>query len=219
MLQLASVEVGQTAFDTIDAACTSIEKDLNDAITVGMQGARRAMVEALYRVYTQLRARHGQQWPTGPAPWGTAPASQQRMSMRSGAGLASIYQSIKVQHDTPFDLVTGRISTAKLTVHETGTTIFPKRSKYLTIPFMTALDSRGLPRKPRARDWDNTFISRSHRGNLIIFQKRGNRIVPLYLLARKAKIPARLGMDREVQSVIPYFMMRSFDALAQALET
>ena len=69
----------------------------------------------------------------------------------------------------------------------------------MTIPLDAALNANGTPKKKRARDWKDTFVAKSKRGNLIIFQKRGRRIVPLYVLKKRVRIPARLGLRKELR--------------------
>ena len=81
-----------------------------------------------------------------------------------------------------------------LRTQEYGATIRPKTAKYLTVPLKAALDTRGVPLRQRARDWENTFVKKGKSGNLIIFQKRGRTIVPLYVLLKRVRIPPRLGM-------------------------
>lgn len=75
-------------------------------------------------------------------------------------------------------------------IHETGGTITAKNSTFLTIPLDAAKTPAGVLRKP-ARQWENTFVSRSAKGNLIIFQKNAKGITPLFVLKKSVKIPAR----------------------------
>lgn len=65
-----------------------------------------------------------------------------------------------------------------------GGTVTPTRGKYLTLPFP------GVHGK--ARSYENTFVKKSKKGNLIIFQNMGGgQIRPLFLLRKKVKIPSR----------------------------
>jgi hypothetical protein len=86
-----------------------------------------------------------------------------------------------------------------------GTTIRPKNAQYLTIPLPGALTASGVPRG-RARDFDNTFFARSRGGRLILFQRQGKTIVPLFLLVKEVYVPARPAlrptMDRYVPLII-----------------
>jgi hypothetical protein len=77
--------------------------------------------------------------------------------------------------------------------HERGATIVPRKRQWLTIPLKAAKTPSGQPRKRRARDWGNTFIARSRKGGRVIFQRRGRRAVPLYVLVKRVRLPARLN--------------------------
>ncbi len=78
-------------------------------------------------------------------------------------------------------------------VHERGATIRAKNAQYLTIPLPAALNKNGTPKRPTARSWPNTFVQRSKKGNLLIFQKKGKDIIPLYVLKKSVVIPKRLA--------------------------
>jgi hypothetical protein len=82
------------------------------------------------------------------------------------------------------------------------------------------MDSRGVPLRKRARDWQNTFVARSRKGNLIIFQKRGRKnIRPLYLLKPEVTIRPRLGMEKNIHGqMLPYFNRRAMDAIERAID-
>jgi hypothetical protein len=72
--------------------------------------------------------------------------------------------------------------------------------------------------KRRARDWDNTFVRMSRRGNLIIFRKDGvGRVVPLYLLKKSVRIPQRLGLEETVENNLPYFAEKALKAIEKEL--
>lgn len=77
---------------------------------------------------------------------------------------------------------------------EDGITIRAKRAKYLTIPLRAAMTgtgrSRGNARTVGSR-YQSTFVRKSKRGNLIMFGKRGKRIVPLFVLKKSVRIKAR----------------------------
>jgi hypothetical protein len=113
--------------------------------------------------------------------------------------------------------VIGRISTARLSVHETGATI-RARGKFLTLPLRAALDGRGISRGP-ARSFQNTFVARSDRGNLIIFQRLGqDRVVPLFLLRRQVTIPPRLRLRETVAYESGYFLSKAITAMAKEFD-
>lgn len=187
------------------AASNALMHDLN----AGMTAVANELKMALDKLYTDLAKKHGVPWPMG--------TSATTLASRSGKGLQSIKDSIKVSLDGEGG-VTGSISTGKMTVHETGATITPTRAQYLTVPLTPALNSRGLPLRASAREWDNTFIATSKRGNLIIFQKGpGRSITPLYLLKKSVTIRPRLGMSQMFEDMVPYFERKAIDALERSL--
>lgn len=218
-ISLGAVEIGGFVVfgkeaDTLGTATMEVERVLTKRIQSGMTASHRVMIQTLDRIYSELKTKHGKPWPTGSGTWGTAPGF---LASRSGGGLRSIKESIDTSIDSAFTVVEGKISTAKLTTHETGVTI-TARGKYLTIPFRTALDGRGLPLKRSAREWDRTFVRMSRKGNLIIFRKDGTgRVIPLYLLKRSVKIPPRLGMAETVENELPYFEAKALRAIEKEL--
>jgi hypothetical protein len=102
-------------------------------------------------------------------------------------------------------------------IHETGGTIRAKNGKYLTIPLPAALNSDGTPKKRSAREWDRTFVRESKAGNLLIFQKRGSGIVPLYVLKKKVRIPARLGLGDTLKTGTSYFVDKAMQAMLREI--
>ncbi len=123
---------------------------------------------------------------------------------RSG-GIRRITTLVKSSRD--LNLITGTMVVPfPLSVHERGTTIRAKSSQFLTIPLSAALSARGIPLRPKARDWNNTFVQRSKRGNLLIFQRRGAQIVPLYLLKRSVTLPPRLKAEETLMAGEDFFV-------------
>jgi hypothetical protein len=103
-------------------------------------------------------------------------------------------------------------------IHELGGVITPRRSRYLAIPLDNALNFQGVPLRPGPRFWKDTFVRKSRKGNLIIFQKRGpGKIVPLYLLKKRVRIPARLGLQATLDTAVPLFQEQIFDRLVQKI--
>jgi hypothetical protein len=174
-------------------AQASLSKELRDFLD--------SMAELLAQV-------HGDPWPGGTTP--------KTLSVRSGSLIASIIASVKVEGDT-FESLRGYIGAGPWgTTHEYGAVIKAKNAKYLTIPLRAALDSRGLPLKAKARDWKNTFVAKTKNGNLVIFQKVGTTIVPLYVLRTSVTIPPRLNMQKTLETNLPYFIDRAADAIVKA---
>lgn len=144
---------------------------------------------------------HGGSWPGGTSSVGASPGS---LSRRSGALTESIKRSVHVSGNLSSE-ITGLIGSDLVyaRAHEFGARIRARNSKYLTIPLRAALNSDGTPKRRRARDWDNTFVQTSKAGNLIIFQKRGRKIIPLYVLKETVTIPPRLGLGDALRKGAP----------------
>lgn len=171
--------------------------------------AELEMRKYMNRVATALIARHSRPWS-----WGYRGPDLQK---RSGKGLASIKNFI-VQRKGPG--VTGHIRlNSYMAVHEHGAIIRAKRAQYLTIPLEAALNSNGTPKKRSAREWTNTFIIRSKRGNLLICQRRGRQIVPLYVLKKTVRLRARLGLRRELSRQRPEFRRALLERIRELAKT
>lgn len=157
-----------------------------------------------------LATRHGAAWPGG--------TTGKTLSKRSGRLVQSIIDSVSVKGET-FETIEGTIGsdTVYAGIQEFGGIIRPRKAKYLTIPLKAALNPNGTPIKQSAREWENTFVARSKAGNLIIFQKRGASIVPLYVLKSSVKIPPRLGLQATLTAGVPYFVEKAMDALVKAV--
>jgi hypothetical protein len=95
--------------------------------------------------------------------------------------------------------------------------IRPKRAKYLTIPLPAALNANGTPKKSSARAWENTFVIRSKAGNLLIVQKNGTQITPLYVLKPEVYIPPRLGLGATARAGATLLADKLTDAILKEL--
>jgi phage gpG-like protein len=171
----------------------------------------REMKIFLDEVAKALAQRHSGAWPSGAGP--------QTLSRRSGGLVASILDSVRVTGAT-MDSVQGAIGSNKpyARIQEFGGTITPKKGKFLAIPLPAALDSNGLPLRSSPRDWPNAFCRRSKAGNLLIFQKRGTMIIPLYVLKSSVTIPPRLGLKKTLDAGVPYFVDRAMDQMVKNLQ-
>jgi len=181
-----SANYGGKGYSDASGAVAALNKHIEDSYKRIPDTLRNELGRYLKRVQSELVSKHS-------APYSGARGGDS-LSRRSGGGLRSIMESIKVQSGSEIQDVSGRIGgNYYMRVHEYGATITPRTAKYLTIPMPAALDARGIPKKRSAREWSNTFVAPTKSG-LMIFQKRASRIVPLYLLKKSVKIPARLGM-------------------------
>lgn len=172
---------------------------------------RKELEKFLRAVRDALRQRHSTPWRPGGSP-------ADRLYRRTGAGIAGIRTRAFMANPEDLNTLTGLVTVPfPLSVHETGATIRARRTQYLAIPLPTALDNRGVPLRPRPRDWDNTFVRESRRGNLLIFQRRGTGIIPLYLLKREVQLPARLGVQTTLMAGLDFFVDTAIDAAAKAI--
>jgi hypothetical protein len=171
---------------------------------------RRELKDYLDTVAHAMAKRHGNPWPGG--------TTNSSLSRRSGALINAIKRSVKVT-GKDFADIEGRIGVPLIygSVHEYGATIRPKKAKYLTIPLPAALNPDGTPKKRGARDWDKTFVIRSKNGSLLIVQKVGNQIVPLYVLKTEVRIPPRLQLGKTLTTGLDYFVDRAGEAMLKAL--
>jgi len=170
----------------------------------------RELKSFLDSVAQALVKRHSGGWPGG--------TTVDTLSKRSGTLVNSIVASVRVSGET-FNTIQGTIGsdTPYAAIQEFGGVIKAKNVTYLTIPLPAALDGNGVPLKTKARDWPNTFVAKSKAGNLIIFQRRGTSIVPLYVLKTSVTIPPRLGMKKTLDAGLPYFVGRAMDELVKAI--
>lgn len=162
------------------------------------------IIKTLFRKFlaalaADMRTRHSGQWPGG--------TSTSTLSRRTGQLVKSIASSIKVSGKfSASGEVVGQIGSplTYASAQEFGATIRPNRANWLTIPLPAAMDKRGVPILPKARDWPRTFVQKSRKGNLIIFQRRGQRkIVPLYILKKEVRLPPRLNLTRAIEAGAP----------------
>lgn len=178
-----------------------------EVVTPALRSELRSFMRA---VQTALRQRHSTPWRPGGSP-------PDRLFRRTGSGIEGIRDQVLGRN---IETLRGVLTVPfPLSVHERGATIRARRVRFLTIPLEAALDSRGVPIRPRARDWPNTFVQRSRRGNLLIFQRRGGGIVPLYLLKREVRLPARLGVQDTFRAGTDFFVDQAIERMARALTT
>ncbi len=157
---------------------------------------KRQMRVWLKAIAVQMRRRHSTRWPSG--------TGEKTLSKRTGKLVESIERSVSVKGQmSKGGEINGRIGSPLIyaNVQENGATIRAKRAQFLTVPLPNALKSNGVMKFPKARDYPRTFIAKSRKGNLIIFQKRGGRrIVPLFVLKRQVYVPPRLNLGVAVHA-------------------
>ena len=165
----------------------------------------------LGQVVDAIVTRNSNAWPGG--------TSATSLSKRSGALVEAIAGSVQVK-GTTFEDIQGSIGAPGIPyarIQETGGTIRAKNVKFLTIPLPAALNANGTPIMKSARDWPNTFVAKTKAGNLVIFQKRGATIVPLYVLKTQVTIPPRLNMRTSLDAGLTYLVDRAMDAIVRSV--
>lgn len=176
------------------AVAEDVERDFDE---VFKPIAKRVLRKYMEGVVQSVQDRVSTPYPGGTSRAGTFPGT---LSKRSGRLAASLNASqIKVSEDDN-DVGVSFTLTGIAVVHETGATIRAKSAQYLTIPLPAALNSNGTPKRPTARSWNNTFVKRSKKGNLLIFQKNGKELTPLYVLKKSVTIPKRLAFKEAFEA-------------------
>lgn len=198
-------------FNDVASAFTSLGRDIEKAFDKAMIVASPTLLQALQKVTAELVKMHGKQWNGG---------TSSTLQRRSGEGLKSIVDSVKVAAASGNMIAVGEISGGKLSFHEEGGTIRATRSQYLTIPLPDALDPRGVPLRERARQWDHTFVKRSRKGNLIIFRKlpSAKELTPLYVLKTSVTIRPRLRMEPTLMTEMGYFENKLLEEMMDVID-
>lgn len=187
----------------------AIASDLEKSDSIIYPTVKKELQKFLTDVTDALARRHGNPYPGG--------TSANSLSKRSGDLVQSLKENTAVKGSNLENLVgeIGGIFYAR--IHEYGGTITAKRAKYLTIPLPAALNSNGTPKKKSARDWDKTFIITSKKGNLLIVQRDGRKLIPLYVLKTSVYIPPRLNLRKTVDTALPVWVDELSDKLLAAI--
>ena len=91
--------------------------------------------------------------------------------------------------------VTGSFGVKYANVHEHGATIHAKPGRALAVPIGEALTPAGVPRG-RPADFPDLFMLRRGNKSPLLMQKRGDEIVPLFVLLKQVRIKPRLGFGK-----------------------
>lgn len=199
-------------FSDVEQGMQEVARHLERGFRKAAAPVSREMMVLLEKVADRMQRLHGNPWRSG----GTG----QRLFTRTGKGLESIRRSIKVSGRARIETLVGQIGAkAPIALHEKGRRgVRATRAKFMTIPLPAALSGRGTPLRRRARDWPNTFVAKSRAGNLIIFQRRGDEIVPLYLLKREVSFPPRLSMEDSIRKQLSPFANRLLNIIGRELD-
>ena len=113
------------------------------------------------------------------------------LKRRSGKLERKLFERVDASTDDVSGRINPRVPYAR--AHELGMTIKPQDGDFLTIPIADEARGRG-PRK-----FPNSFVAKSRAGNLILFQRRGDTIAPLFVLKKSFRIPKRPFLAPAVQ--------------------
>jgi len=83
-------------------------------------------------------------------------------------------------------------------IQELGGVVKARNAKYLTIPLAGAKTKAGIVRGG-ARTFSETFVIRSRSGNLLIMQRRGRGVLPLFVLKPKVEIRGSHYLERGLE--------------------
>ncbi len=193
------------------ASASDLEKNIRSFDKV----IQKELLLFLFTLVEALRSRHNTPWSPGiKLPKGDVSG---KLAKRSGNTFQILRTGVVVSGSGSgiIGIIRGP---SYLNIHEHGGIIKAKRAKYLAIPLPAALDSRGIPKKRSPRLWQNTFVSTSRSGNLIIFQKVGGQLRPLYLLKKSVRIPKRLGLMNTAVAGITVFESRLFERIHREMK-
>lgn len=147
----------------------------------------RAMRAHLDRVTDTLAKRHS---------GGAGSTSKNTLAKITGRGIARM-QETEVTMDAG-DVVGVIPLPRHMVTQEFGEVIKAKGKGYLAVPLPAALNGDGTPKKASPRLWSKARVIKSRKGNLLIALRNGRNWIPLYALKEQVKVPARLGLRKEL---------------------
>lgn len=210
---IVSAELDGRSYTDVEQAISEMIGRLERGIAESGAAVSREFRNAMHDVAAEMAYRHNRRWN------GRLINDSENLQRRTGEGLRSLLRSVRYAEGArDLDDAAASISGAGLSVHEEDNVTVARRSRYLTIPLPAALDSRGVEIKRSARDWRNTFVRRSRRGNLLIFARTARGPVPLYLLKRRTFSPARLRMGMVIDRSLPWWEQKVADAIMESIE-
>jgi len=206
-----SVAYRGRTYENPGAGLGQVVISIDKGMAVSLEMLTKAMKIWLTGIARDVADRHSGGWPSG--------TTSTTLSRRSGNLTRQILDGIRVSGLT-IDRLTGTITGGEYTrIHELGGTLRARKTKYLAIPLPAALDKSGRLLHDNPRDWGNTFVQKSKQGNLLIFQRRGSDIVPLYALKTSVRIPPRLGIGDTAHERMPYFVEKALDAVLKGFSS
>ena len=130
--------------------------------------------------------------------------SDKTLNVRTGRLRNSINVSVQQSGKKTFGIIAaGGSGVTYARIHEQGGVVTPVRRKWLTIPTEFAKTGVGAVRG-NARSFKDTFFLPKGKGRKspLIMQKRGNKVVPIFVLKKEVKIPKRPYLRPAVDSRI-----------------
>ncbi len=125
--------------------------------------------------------------------------SGQVLEVRTGQLRRTQYYKVKESGDKIIGIQGAKVPYGR--AHELGAVIRPKTGQWLTIPLNAAKTASGVARGP-ARSFSNTFFLKKG-GNLLLMQKKGDQIVPLFVLKKEVRIPKRPFLRPGIMEKLP----------------
>jgi hypothetical protein len=226
-INLLQIKVGGKTYSDLNAGLTALEHQYEGIGQEITEVLRLETLDFLHRVFQRMLQLHGSPWnqqvPTG---------ADHLFKRREAGGLRDMLRSIKAVGTAPGEVAYSISATGTFAVHEEGAEINAKPGKWLLIPLRAAYNYKGIRlrkssfgykntefKKSSSTPGDATFVQKTRRGNLVIFQRRaGGKLVPLYLLKKKVILPPRLQFRRTFDSLLPEFERRTLELIEEELE-
>lgn len=204
-----TARVNGRSFKDAGTALHAVRRMLGTGWTGASIRARGEFSNFMDSVAQEIAKKNGAPWPSG--------TTGNSISSRSGGFQRAILEGVQVKGTQLGDLRGYIVIPSPYGIHETGGRK-TAGNKLLAIPLPAALDGKGNPLRMSPRDWGNTFVTETQRGNVVIFQERGGSIVPLYVLKTEVTIPARLGVGKALEAGMPRLVERMLDTLVQGFK-
>lgn len=213
-MAILELQIGGKLYADVEAGLDQLGRDITASFDLGLAKASPLLLQSLQKVTDKMVQMHGRGWN------GSVVNSTGNLQSRSGGGLRSLLDTLKVSASRGEIVAVGEIGGGKLSFHEEGGTIRATRAKYLTIPLPAAMDPRGVPLRKRARDWDRTFVRRSRAGNLIIFRRLpgARELTPLYILKPSVYIRPRLKLEYTLMEELTYYEDRLLNEISAVID-
>lgn len=209
-----SVRIGNRTSTRIRASFEEILRPFERGLRGSVPELTRDLEDTLRHLTKILKKRHGNAWSF------TSSTRRRYLRSRTGRGLKEVINSMQVMQGDRISRLAIRVQlSGYMALQETGGTMTPQSSQFLTIPLPAAMDGSGVPLRERAGDWDRTFVNRGPSGKLLIWRRDGDQVVPLYVLEEEVTVKPRLGLgDLIEQEGLPYFERRAFATLSRLID-